>query len=396
MIHVSVNYLAPQSAENPDPLARLRSVTWLVENARHLRRMGGSAGERLHLVFVGHTQHLTPALVEELSETCRVSIETPLYERLCAEHPRLVASQGGPYRLFTFAFLRWLVIERLFGAEPVLCHDGDILHNVPLPAISAAFRGITRTATSTAFAAISDPHWFKAWARNLADFDSDPEVFLARHVSRLPFGPASFATSPEEYFAKFLIESGELPQDELDAGFPFWIVPQPHVLPRLYNFVETKSLNAVPTPMRYERSWGTDMINGRPLAFWHMQKPFMSQLSSLAVFREGNPELDTGRIYNFNYYGWTGVEERVRAADPYHLRGGYGVVPRHLERLAGELIAAEKSNALQRVAPERNLFHPAFLYDYYFRRFDFSILFNNRRWPQPGVWQDAQAGGLAR
>ena len=396
MIHVSVNYLAPQSEENPDPLARLRSVTWLVENASHLRKLGESGGERLQLVFVGHTQHLTPALIEELSETCTVRIETPLYERLCAEYPGLVAAQGGPYKLFTFGFLRWLLIARLFGAEPVLCYDGDILHNMPLPALSSAFRGITRTSTSTAFAAISDPAWFTAWARNLAAFDRDPASFLNKHAFRLPFGPGSFRTSPEEYFAKFLIESGELPQDELDASFPFWIVPQPHILPRLYNFVETRALNAVPTPMKYERAWGADMLNGRPLAFWHMQKPFMSQLSSLAVFREGNQQHDPGRIHNFNYYGSPGVDERVRLADPYHLRGGYGSVPKELVGLAQGLIDAEKRNTAQQITPERNLFHPAFLYDYYFRRFDFSILFNNRRWPRPGVWQNPQPGGAAR
>lgn len=387
MIHVSVNYLAPLSEENPDPVARLRSVTWLLENARHLKRMNGNGAERLELVFVGHTQFLPPSLLEELGETCTIRFATADYERLCAEYPTLVAMQGGPYKLFSFGFLRWLLIERLYGGAPVLCYDGDILHNVPLGALSDAFRGITRTATSTAFASISDPAWFRGWARNLAALDTDPGTFLAGHGGRLPHGPGSFRSSPEEYFARFLIESGEIPQDELDVHFPFWIVPQPHILPRLYNFVETRALNTIPAPIRYERAAGTDMLNGRPVAFWHMQKPFMSQLSSLAIFRHVHQALDPGRIYSFNYYGFPGIDARVRYADPYHMRGGYCGVPEALVDLARRLIAAEKQTAASKLAPERNVFHPAFLYDYYFRRFDLSLLFNDARWPRRGVWQ---------
>ena len=387
MIHVSVNYLAPPDADNPRPLDRLRQVTWLVENARHLRRISASSGTRMELVFIGHTEHLTPAILEFLGQSFSIRFETALYERLCAEHANLVAMQGGPYRLFSFGFLRWLLIERIYGGAPVLCYDGDILHNVPLDVLSRAFKGITRTATSTAFASISDPQWFKGWARNLAQFNADPAGFLARHASRLPHGPASFSSSPEEYFAKFLIEAGEIPQDELDGSFPFWIVPQPHILPRLYNFVETRSLNAIPAPMTYERQWGTDMLNGKAVAFWHMQKPFMSQLSALAVFRESDPAKDTGHIYPFNYYGWSGIEERVRNADPFHARGGYCPVPERLRGLATKLIAAEKKNAADRVPPERNVFHPAFLYRYYFERYDLSLLFNAQRWPRPGSWQ---------
>jgi len=386
MIHVSVNFIAPPAIGRPDPLDRLLTATWLRENARHISRMDDPQSERLHVVFVGCTERLSPTLLEELGAVFIVSCETNRYERLATEYGDLIASLGGAYTVFSFGFLRWLLIEELFDGSPVLCYDGDILHNVPLGALSRAFQGSTRTATSTAFASISSPDWFKGWRRNLALLNRDPAAFLSRHVSKLPYGMASYRASPEEYFAKFLIEAGEIPQDELGQDFPFWIVPQPHLLPRLYNFVETRASNAIPTPMKYNRIWGTDTLNGRSLAFWHMQKPFMSQLSALAVIRESDPRLDPGQIYPFNHYGSVGRDEKVRYADPYHARGGYSSVPDQLSGLARALIAAEKANAEQRVPPERNFFHPAFLYDYYFRKFDMSPLFNNRRWPKPNCW----------
>ncbi|WP_421696078.1 hypothetical protein [Aestuariivirga sp.] len=386
MIHVSVNFVPPPVEGAPSPVQRLRKVTWLLENARHLKKIGSAGGDRLHVVFVGHTQELPRAFVEELEDSYTVHMETPRYEALCTQHAKLVARMGGPYMLFAFAFLRWLLIGQLFGQAPVLCYDGDILHNVPLAALADAFRGKTRTATSTAFAAISDASWFTGWARNLALLDNDPHAFQQRFAGSLPHGAHSFQASPEEFFAKCLIEAGEIPQDEVGPDFPFWIVPQPHLLPRLFNFVETQVMS-VPVPMDYARIWGSDTLNGKPLAFWHMQKPFMSQLSALAIFRESWRAQDPGRIFAFNHYGVLAVEDRVRFADPYHERGGYDTVPPQLKPLAAKLIAAERANTLSGVAPEQDFFHPAFLYNYYFERYDFSPVFNNRRWPKTGCWQ---------
>ena len=386
MIHVSVNFVPPPLAGAPSPLQRLRKVTWLLENARHQKKTGTAGTERLHVVLVGHTDQLPHAFIAEMEESYTLHVATPLYEALCATYAKLVARMGGPYMLFAFAFLRWLLIGQLFGQAPVLCYDGDILFNVPLGALAGAFSGKTRTATSTAFAAISDADWFSGWARNLALLNDDPHAFQQRYRSSLPHGANSFEASPEEFFAKCLIEAGEIPQDELGADFPFWIVPQPHLLPRLFNFVETDTMS-VPAPIDYARIWGADTFNGKPLAFWHMQKPFMSQLAALAIFREIWPEQDTGRIFAFNHYGATAVEDRVRFADPYHERGGYDTVPPQLRPLAAKLIAAESANTLSSVAPQQDFFHPAFLYDYYFERFDFSLIFNNRRWPKPGCWR---------
>lgn len=386
MLHVSVNFVPAPAPGKPPPLKQFRRSTWLVENARHVKRFGSSGGEKLCVVLVGATDCIPQNILDELSDSFTVRIETQLYERICEGFPTLVARLGGMYRIFSFAFMRWLLIERLFDWAPVLCYDGDILHNVPLDQLSAAFRGITRTATSTAFAAISNPDWFRSWARHLELLERAPSPDFDRHVTRLAGGYDTFNATPEEYFAKLLIEAGELPQDELDISFPFWIVPQPHLLPRLYNFVETKALNRIPVPMSYARTGGTDTLNGKPLAFWHMQKPFMSQLSALAIFREKQPQTDPQTIHAYNFYGQIATEKRVRQIDPYHSDGGYDTVPANLEQLALSLLRLDAQFAQSSVADERNPFHPAFLYRYYFQHRDFSLLFNNHRWPKPGCW----------
>lgn len=383
---MSVNFVPPPEPGKPPGADRLRNATWLVENAKHIGRRSGISRQKLTIILVGHTETLPGALLDELREAFNVRIETLRYERLCARYPALIARLGGMYKLFAFGFMRWLLIRDLYDGEPVLCYDGDIIHNVPFDDLSVAFKGITRTATSTAFAAISNPDWYRAWARNLDRLARDPMEFLHPHTAHFKFGPKQFRSSPEEYFAKILIEADELPQDELDETFPYWIVPQPHLLPRLYNFVRTRGLDRLPLPMRYARKDECDLLNEKPVAFWHMQKPFMSQLSALAYFREKEPQLDPHKIYAHNFYGRPATNADVKLVDPFHDEQGYDPVPSHLGDLAVRLIKVEQHCARVGLTPDVNPFHPAFLYDYYFVKSDLSILFNNTRWPKPACW----------
>lgn len=387
MIHVSVNFVAPSDLSGHASVARLRMATWIVENAGHLERRA-LAGKGEHIVvLVGAVDRLPPALLDQLAESCTVHLAPKPYEELCREYPRIVTLCGGPYRTFTFGFLRWLLIERLFAGEPCLCYDGDIVHNVPLRQLADAFAGITRTATSTAFAAISDRSWFAAWKDGLKRLEANTRGFLATHAASLPGGPGRFAASPEEYFAKCLIEAGELPHQEPPDDFPFWIVPQPHLLPRLYNFVRIPSLPTIPQPMRYRRAAdGTDMINDKPLAFWHMQKPFMSQLSALLHFSEVDPGSDPARIYPFNFYGFVPTRRNVGRTDPYDHEDGFSVVPPEQQEIARSLIALQKEFHEAGLPHDRNPFHPEMLYRRFFVEHDFSLLFNNRRWPKPDRW----------
>ncbi len=387
MKHVSANYIPPDKAGEPAGYARFLKSTWLVENALHQARVGGDETTKLCVVLVGNTASIPDEVMGFLRDHYDVSCQTPLYEEICRSFPNLCRRLNGPYSVFAFGFLRWVLVDRLFGGEPVACYDGDIIHNAPLDALSRAFEGLTRTATSTAFAAISDRAWFSAWTENLKLFDRSPRAFVAPHLHRLRAGHRQFAASPEEYFAKLLIETGELRNDELPEDFGYWIAPQPQHLPRLNNFFETRTHRRIPTPMDYSRVGGVDLIDGKPLAFWHMQKPFMSQLSCLAMFRETAAEPDPGRIHPFNYYGRVPDERDVEASDSLD-PGDFLSVPAELRGLAQRVIEMESQSTAAGTPPAQDPFHPAFLYDYYFRRFDFSLLFNDRRWPVAGQWRD--------
>jgi hypothetical protein len=384
MKHVSVNFIPPDRPGEPAGYIKLLRSTWLIQNAAHQNSVWSDAKTRLRVVLVGNTQSLPPQIMEFLQDRYDLTCESQLYEEISQQYPGITSRLGGQYSIFPFAFFRWILIDRLFCGDPVLCYDGDIVHNADLDDLSRAFQGLTRTATSTAFAAISDRRWFSIWAENLKHFDRSPGAFLASHLPALKYGLTQFLQSPEEYFAKFLIESGVLPNDELPEEFKYWVVPQPQNLPRLNNFVATKTHNQIQAPMKYNRVDGVDFINSKPVSFWHMQKPFMSQLSCLAIFREVAPHLDPGKIFPFNFYGQAPDQDYIYCSDPLCDPNEGLAVPAGMKNLALEFIRMEHSNL--GVRPRENPFHPEFLYDYYFRHFDFSLLFNNARWPTAGRW----------
>ncbi|MCC7271982.1 MAG: hypothetical protein IT561_04885 [Alphaproteobacteria bacterium] len=387
MRHVTVNFVRFDAAGRGE--AGLRRATCLVENAAHLRRRGLARDATLEIVLLGDVDALAPATLEALAAApCRVHRAQPVYDRLIARFPRLLGRAGGPYATFGFGFLRWLVIAELFAGEPVLCYDGDIIHNVPLGDLGRACAGLTTTATSTCFAAISDPAWFAAWEAALTALDADADGFMRGRGAPLAAAGCDIRRSPEEMLAKLLIEDGTLRQDPLPADFPYWIVPQPHFLPRLYAFVRTRGAPAaVPAPMRYARTTqGVDTLNGRPVAFWHLQKPFLNQLSCLLAFRELRPDLHPGRVPPLSFYGRPADAARVRPLDPYHDEGGFPVPDAALAPLAARMIAGEERNWRTGIAPIDNPFAAAAVYAYYFRRHDLGLLFDAATWPVPGMW----------
>jgi hypothetical protein len=312
---------------------------------------------------------------------------TAVYEGLLRRFPRIAAAFGGPYHVHVFGFLRWLVIDALFPGERVLCYDGDILHNAPLERLGEALAGTTRTATSTAFAAIADPRWFRVWERALVDLDGDVEGFFAPWRARLEAAGCDYRWSPEEFFAKVLIERGDLPQDPLPESFRYWLVPQPHLLPRLFNFVRIPGgPESIPTPMRYERIDGEDMINGRAVAFWHLQKPFLSQLGACAYLRR-RPHLWLGRVFPFSFYGSAPTEQQVRRIDPYHEAGGFPLGGWWQTRRARALLEAERRAWTESGSRPANPFAPSAVYREYFLEGDLAPVFNARAWPRPGSWR---------
>ena len=236
---------------------------------------------------------------------------------------------------------------------------------------------------------MSDDRWFDAWREGLTFLGSGLGEFLSVYGRSVPGGRPHWVSSPEEYFAKCLIEAGHLPQDPLPEDFPYWIVPQPQLLPRLFSFVRNNEPASIELPMRYaRRADGTDVINDKPIGFWHLQKPFMSQLSALRMFEREDTRSDPGTVYAYNFYGKLAAGPGLHENDPYPDEFGHDPVPRELWKLSRALLALQRVKEAQDTPPNQNLFHPASLYRDYFVEGDFSGLFNNRRWPKPDCWAD--------
>ncbi|BBK38028.1 hypothetical protein STAQ_31060 [Allostella sp. ATCC 35155] len=386
MRHVTVNFIRFAGAGEGE--AALRRATCLVENARHLRRDGRGDGAWLDIVLLGDVEALSPAVRAELERPpCRLHDGRAAYAELVDRHPRLLERFAGPYGVIGYALLRWTLIARLFPGEPLLCYDGDILHNVPLRDLERAFAGLTTTATSTCFAAISDPRWFSAWEEAVLALEDDPGRFDRLMQGALSGTGASPQLSAEEFLAKVLIEDGTLRQDPLPADFPYWIVPNPHALPRLYCYVRPRGApERIDMPMRYERRRGIDHVGGRPVAFWHMQKPFLNQLGVLSTLEAADPAHHPGRVPVLSFYGRFPYDALVRAVDPYHDEFPMPLPAPRLRPLARTMIAAELRHWEDGTPVDRNPFSAAAIYRRYFEEGDLGLLFNDRTWPEPGIW----------
>lgn len=384
--HVTVNFI--RFAEAGDGEAALLRATCLVENARHLRQRGLARDATLDIILVGDIGALSPQTRAELAQApCRIHEAQAEYEALVARFPRLLGRFGGPYGHIGFGFLRWMLIDRLFPDGPVLCYDGDMLHNVPLADLGRAFAGRTTTATSTCFAAVSDRGWFRAWAAAVEALEADPGRFDRLLQPVLAGTGCSAQLSAEEFVAKALIEDGTLRQDPLPVDFPYWIIPSPQLLPRLYTYVRTRgTAAALETPIRYERVAGIDRLNGRPVAFWHMQKPFLNQLGSLAALDGMEAARHPGRIPVLSFYGRVPYDALVRAVDPYHDERPTPLPGPELRSLSRDMLAAERRHWEGRTPLVENPFSPAAVYRRYFEEGDLSRLFNEATWPVPGIW----------
>jgi hypothetical protein len=403
MRHVTVNFVPPAGStarQGSWGHAALTRHTCLTQNVERLHRLGLSRGTTLDVVLVGDLTDVPDGYAARLEELgAQVHVETDVYLRLAAEFPNVVERFAGPYGIFSFALLRWLLVDALFPGETVACYDGDVVHAMPLADIAAAIGGRTGTGTSTAFVAVGDRSWFESWRRNLKRLDSDLEGFWRRAADATGFAalPEVYRYSAEEYFAKALIESGELPQD-LELSLPgCWLLVQPQYLPRLYAYTRPPGASHAPTPLVYRRSAGVDFLNDRPVAFWHLQKPFLGLLG--VVNARPACGLDTSaRVRPLDFYGFAATDEWVRMADeylkefPYPFDPYYDEAPYPLDPVDDEerRVLRRHRRAMQQrhgFGPE-NPFSLAAVCERFFGEDDLSALFNPETWPVQGVWEE--------
>ena len=199
---------------------------------------------------------------------------------------------------FFNCFLRWLVIERFAAGEPVLAWDADIFFNVPLSTAHRLLAGRTGTASSTCFAAISDPSWFRIFREEFGRFEQEREQYLREldtayaalaRAGALGFsgdsqvghklaslapdttGNSLFDYSPEEVFVDRLIRTSTLPHEWFLENTGAIICPQLLTLPELHWTTGRANAPRSHLPLHLGRNEQQLTLNGTPLLFVHFQ-----------------------------------------------------------------------------------------------------------------------------
>ena len=220
---------------------------------------------------------------------------------------------------FFHCFLRWLVIERFAAGEPVLAWDADIFFNIPLGTAHRLLAGRTGTASSTCFAALSDPSWFRIFREELGRFEQERDVYLRDLVTAytglaragtLGFsgdsqvghklasltpdatGNSLFDYSPEEVFVDRLIRTGTLPHEWFLENTGTIVCPQLLTLPELHWTTGRADAPRLQRPLCLGRDEQRLTIDGTPLLFVHFQGALF-RLCAAHLIAAGTPSTAT-------------------------------------------------------------------------------------------------------
>lgn len=172
-------------------------------------------------------------------------------------------------------FLRWLVLETVFGDEPVLAMDADIVWRTDPHRLLESWRqgGSTLCFTSPCFAFVRDRSWYEAYRSGLQRLAEDPSY--GSDFARDRFK----GLYHDQALLQHLIQTGELENDtENLLG---------HGLAERY-LMTLNPLSIAPpkggAPFTFERAGGADLIDGKVVPFWHMQQRFARYLWAVKAF----------------------------------------------------------------------------------------------------------------
>jgi hypothetical protein len=202
-----------------------------------------------------------------------------LFSLLKAEFPVLAKTKS---EFHFYNLLRWLLIDRVFAKEPVLCFDADLVLNAPASSIIADNSGQTFMVGSTCFVHISDDGWFRGYEETLRRFERDSDSFLDdwKRKENIPFlNIDSKDAIDEERFVRFCVEHQFVPNVWPSNHSGFLYVP---FLTRLDGYTMPFRRDWI-WPVEYTQVARQHCFNGIPLAFVHYQKDFSYMLGNWLV-----------------------------------------------------------------------------------------------------------------
>ncbi len=181
-------------------------------------------------------------------------------------------------------FLRWLVIRDLYGDQPFIHYDADIVFNATPEEIETDFDGLTFILQGCpAYARVEDPAWLESYEAELDCFVANIEAYSTEAWQHRPSLAATVRErngylwerrilSSDQDLLQFLTLSGRLPQADAAA------VNRCHSTALFQNPLVIGRDVQIPLPLHYERRDGIDYISDRKVAFWHMQGDFCNYL----------------------------------------------------------------------------------------------------------------------
>ncbi|MDQ3244214.1 MAG: hypothetical protein M3Q09_10835 [Gemmatimonadota bacterium] len=273
------------------------------------------------------------------------------------EHSRFARlDRFGEYELS--CFLRWPVLRRLFGADPLIHYDGDVVMNVAPDEVAARFAGTTFVLQGCpALTVVSTNAWYEEYESELHRFAADIDGYSAQAwrerdgweisaESKWAGQRSRKIVSSDQDLVSHLIHTGRLTQtrkETLLERLGSWMAMENPLYPDAYY----PSAN-----FSYRRTNQLDTFNSRPLLMWHMQTSFYTYLSR-------------------------------------HLMQARYLPPLAGRRLPRELSGAERFS--YRAAARLNRGSPVTrrsVYEAFLEKGDFSEVFTDRRWWKPGVFAE--------
>ncbi len=185
-------------------------------------------------------------------------------------------------------FLRWHVIADIFGHEPVIHYDGDLVFNEIPENIESQLAQFTLVLQGCpAFVSTGKSDWLDEYKKNFREFIKDIDAYSTNAweerqgwelSSRTKWSGSRFREiiSSDQDLISHLIHVDRLPQDkprDVKSKTDLVLFDNP-----LYFYVYCGEL----VPAQYNRgTGGVDYLNGRKIAFWHMQIDFCRYLRSI-------------------------------------------------------------------------------------------------------------------